>query len=349
MKVTLNIPALFPVFNEIGTDDINQLKLGSLRKILSCSSSKPVRNVPYESWLYAQFTGSVLPVGQIPVASLTAILDGLVDTESKKSTGYWMRADPVYLYPDTHSLILQDPDRLNLQHDEIERIRNTIAPLLEEYDTVLHTPHPGRWYLRVENNAPDLSCTPLYEALMKPVNKYLPQGKDFRRWHTLFNEIQMVLATLDMNLWRQERQQPPVNSLWFWGNGQLPSLRPVNYDCCRGDSDLLKSLCLHSNSCYSPIDDELDGGLAMSGHHNHYLVVYESLMRARQLNDPELWLPALQDCEDRVIAPLVRQLRGREIKELSLISDSGLQFNCSRNDIRSFWRRVQSASEYLLR
>lgn len=343
MQVTLYVPALFPVFSEIGADDINRLKLNHLKTILSCSSMQSARDIPYESWLYGQFTGVILPLGQIPVANLTAMLDGLVGTD-EGTAACWMRADPVYLYPDAHSLILQDPEQLSLQPDEIEHIRDALAPLFADYDAVLHTPHPGRWYLRFENHAPDLLCTPLHEALMKPVNQYLPQGRDFRRWHMLLNESQMVLATLDVNLWRQERRRSPVNSLWFWGNGRLPARGSVHYDYCCGDSELLESLCLHSNRCYAPLDDHR----AASAHQTHGLIVYESLLRAQRFNDPGLWLRALQDFEHAVIAPLATRLRSGGVRELRLLSDSGLQFGYSRSGIRSFFRRMRPVSEYLL-
>ena len=348
MKVTLNVPALFPVLNGIGADDINQLKLNNLQKLLSCADSRPVSDAPYQSWLYEQFSGSILPVEQIPVAGLTAMLDGLLNAGNRDSNDGWMRADPVYLHPDTHSLVMQDPERLKLRDDEIAGIRNEIAPLFKKYDAILHTPHPRRWYLRFENNMPDVSCTPLHDVIMKPINQYLPQGRDVSRWHTLLNEIQMILATLDINLYRQQERQLPVNSLWFWGNGPLLPLGSRNYDYCSGDSELLESLCLHGNSCYEPMGQGADDSLIMSGRWNHGLIVYEPLMRARQLNDPGLWLRALQGCEDSVITPLVRQLRDGDIQELSLMSDSGFRFHCFRRDIRAFWRRVRPASRYLL-
>ncbi len=347
MKVTLSVPALFPTFDEIGADDIDHSELDSLKRFLSCSSMQSVRNIPYESWLYGQFTGDILPLRQIPVANLTAMLDGLIDAD-ESSTGCWMRADPVYLYPDTQSLVLQDPQQLNLQPDEIDRIRDTIAPLLESYDAALHTPHCRRWYLWFAGDAPDLICTPVHEALMRPVHQYLPQGRDLRRWHTLLNEIQMVLATLDVNLRRQEQRQLPVNSLWFWGNGRLSFPGSANYDYFCGGSELLESLCMYSNSCYSPIGYEPDDSLAVLGDQVRGLVVYESLLRARQLNDPGLWLSALQNFECEVIAPLVRRLRGGGIRELLLVSDSGLRFVCSRRRIHSFWRRMRPVSRYLL-
>ena len=118
MEITLNIPALFTTFSEINAEAIDGLNLHAFKRLLSRSNIRDAASVEYEALLYRQFIGQDCAVEQIPFASLTASLDGL-----DGSSGTWMRADPVYLYPDTHSLILQDPRHLNLTADERDERR----------------------------------------------------------------------------------------------------------------------------------------------------------------------------------------------------------------------------------
>lgn len=335
MDVTLNIPALFPEFMEPDTHEWAHLEIPSLCNILSRARLEQAIAEPYAHWLYRQF-GGVLSDHPIPVACLSAGLDGLPGDE-----GDWMRADPVYLYPDTHSLVLQDPAQLDIQPAEIERIRDVILPLLDDYGVVLHTPHPMRWYLQFRQAGPELTCTPPDDALMKPVNKYLPAGRDSRRWHTLFNEIQMVLATLDVNQQRQERRQLPVNSVWFWGNGSYPSLQPCEYDSCIGEGVLLSSLCLATHSRFQAIDDEW----RISYTRKKFLVVYEQLLKAKNLNDPGQWLTALERAERIIFQPLYAALKAGKIKSLKILTDTDRQYHCTSGGLRKFWRPVRKATD----
>ena len=51
---------------------------------------------------------------------------------------------------------------------------------------------------------------------------YLPTGKDGKQWHTVLNEMQILLHTAQVNIERERRGDLPINSLWFWGSGRLP-------------------------------------------------------------------------------------------------------------------------------
>lgn len=338
MNVTLNIPDLFATFREINASDIDRLNLDRTVKILSRASAQAIQGTSCERWLYEQFSPVTTSTNAIPVASMTAIQDGLNGTD-----GYWMRADPVYLHPDTHSLILQDPTQLDLRSDEVECIYQAILPLFADYGVTLHVPHMMRWYLKFKDVMPDIACTPLHEVLMKPVDRYLPKGRDSRKWHTLFNEIQMVLAALETNQQRQARQQPPVNSLWFWGPGAYPDLRMCPYDCCMGDDDFLQTLCFATGSHVQSINSGMKG----LHHHHNVLMVYEKFHQARQLDNPACWLDALKDCEIHIFQPLYTQLKSGQIKTLMIISDDK-RYDCTPGRLRKFWKRSSRPSRLWL-
>lgn len=339
MEVILHIPALLNPFEEIDAQAIDELGLQALKKLLS--RALPVTGEPadYESWLYNAFTGQQSQTHQIPYASLTASLDGLQGHE-----GFWMRADPVYLYPDSHSLILRDPAEIGLTPDERDELADAIRPLLVDYHATLHTPTASRWYLHFEDHEPRLQCTPLFEALMQPVNQYLPAGPDSRRWHTLFNEIQMVLNRLSVNENREYYGLPPVNSLWFWGPGKSPAKTGAAFDCCIGGGDYVRALCRHSSNRYKSLDD----GIGVSRYQDNALVVDERLLDALRLNDPRQWLQALQQVEVEVVTPLVKALRQGDIRSLRLLSDADRQFECSSIGIRKFWKAGSPLSTFLI-
>ncbi|MCW8964780.1 MAG: hypothetical protein OQL16_13375 [Gammaproteobacteria bacterium] len=339
MQVTLNIPALFTTFSEIDATAIDDLNLVAFKKLLSRSKALAAISTDYEAWLFQVFTGHDVPASQIPFASLTATMDGL-----DGKNGFWMRADPVYLYADTHSLILQDPGGLNLTFAERDELADVIRPLFDEYGATLHTPTAARWYLHFEHAAPQIECTPLYEALMKPANSYLPTGEDSRRWHTLFNEIQMVLNQSTVNENREYYGLQPVNSLWFWGLGASPQNPGAAFDCCIGGNDYVQALCRHTSNRHKLLHE----GITVSRYQDNALVLEDRLLTAQRLNSPEQWLKALQLADQEVIAPLVAGLHQGDIRKLFLGTDNGQQFECSSVGIRKFWKRARPLSAYLL-
>jgi len=335
VNITVFVPGLFTSFAEISLPDIDRQACPSIVRILSKASRHAIPPVDAEHWLYQQFTGGKESTN-IPVAAITALQDGLDSHE-----GYWMRADPVYLYPDTHSLVLQDPEQLKLSTDEVRSITEMITPLFGDYDAQLITPHTRRWYLYFEDGEPEISCTPLHEALSKPVNRFLPEGREKRRWHTLFNEIQMLLNQSEINRQREVRRMPPVNSLWFWGEGRLPDDLESPCDLCIGNDDLLKGLCLATDTDYEELSHNALENVSVS---QSALVFDGRLQHATRLSRPELWLHALQAIEEETIAPLLKGLEQGRYKILTLL-DAGHSYQCGRPQLKAFWKPVRKLSQ----
>jgi hypothetical protein len=339
MEVTLHIPALFSEFPEINADEINHLKLPGLAKLFARSAAIETEDSSYEEWLYRQFTGDRCPADRIPYASLAASMDGLQGNQ-----GWWMRADPVFLYPDTHSLIMQDPHTLNLTMRERDDLVDDLKPLFAEYEADFYAPTTQRWYLNFREHPPAIECTPLHEAVMKPVNNYLPTGEHGRRWHTLFNEIQMVLNQSTVNESREYHGQQTVNSLWFWGLGQLPQKKAAVFDCCIGGSDYVQSLCHHTSNRHKPLTD----GIMVSRYQQNTLIVEDRLLHSRRLSHPDRWLETLEIIDQEIILPLLTGLKKGDIGSLQVVSDGRLNFHCTPAKFRSFWKRSRPLSNYLV-
>lgn len=339
MDVTLHIPALFPQFPEIGSSDIEQLSLPGLSKLLARAASIKHEAVQHEQWLYERFIGISCSVKDIPFASLTARIDGL-----DAANGWWMRADPVYLYPDTHSLVMQDPRTLGLSKDEREDLARDLKPLFGDYGATFYTPSSGRWYLGFDEQPPAIDCTPIHDVLMQPIGSYLPTGEDSRRWHTLFNEIQMVLNQSMVNESREYSGRQPVNSLWFWGLGKVPGQSGPVCDCCIGGGEYVQSLCLHTGSRHKSLLD----GLSMSRYQNSALIVEDRLLHSLRINAPEQWLTGLQQIDREVITPLIKGLAQGDIRKLEIVSDAETAFECTSTTIKAFWKRPRSVARHLI-
>lgn len=339
MEVTLNIPSFFPRFASFNAEEVDAWQLDALQLLLSRAKVREDDAVGYFESMYQLFTGNNRPSRDIPYASMTALLDGL-DSRS----GWWMRADPVYLQPDTHSLIMQDPAIVRLAMDEREELVEAIKDLFSDVGATLHAPGLSRWYLHFPENAPDIECVPVHEATMQPVNNLLPTGPDSKQWHRMFNEIQMVLNQSLVNESRQYHGKVPVNSLWFWGLGQLPASDGSVYGCCIGGGDFVRALCKHTGNRHR----ELGDGLTVSRYQDNALIVDERLYQAEKLNDPSQWLQGLQQIHHDIVQPLVKGLRQGDIRQLTLITNDNLRYCITPRLMKSFWRRSKPLSHYLL-
>ena len=332
-ELLLVIPGLFYRFSGVNDQDLKSLGLDPLLCLLSRASKLNEAKYHYQfaqhqQWLYRLF-GAQPTSPAIPYAPLSALWEGLPADQ-----GGWMRADPVHLHPDIHSLILQDPSDLQVQPHEQEMIIKYLTPLLEDIGVIVHTPHPQRWYFQFTNHVPQLRCVPVDEAVGRPINTLLPQGEDARQWHVLFNEIQMLLSALPLNQARQRTGRLPINSLWFWGSGVLPTFNKQPFDLCIGDSPLLKFIMSASGREFKPMNQ----GLTTLAQYQYPMILDETLYRACLGNDGMRWLDALKHCTDHLIAPLLDLLRHKQIQSLHLISDAKYSYRCSHRQIRSFWQ-----------
>ncbi len=135
-----------------------------------------------------------------------------------------MRADPIYLRADLGKLLLFDATTFAIEREEAEGLIRAINAELAHRGLQLSLgKDPARWYLRLPR-APKIKTWPPSAALGQHVDPYLPSGEDSRWWHALANEVQMALHAADINTQREQRGQVPINSVWFWGAGELPEI-----------------------------------------------------------------------------------------------------------------------------
>lgn len=72
---------------------------------------------------------------------------------------------------------------------------------------------------------------PIKERLMPPneligegIRQFMPEGKEVRDLVFVMNQAQIILHNLPYNKERTREQKDAVNSIWLWGNGELPTL-----------------------------------------------------------------------------------------------------------------------------
>lgn len=320
------------------------LHLPALERILARGRAGTQRPVSMEAVLCGLFD---VPCAA-GVAPISAAFDGLGE-------GCWLRADPVHVRLQREQVVLL-PD-VEVSADEALHLCASLNEHFAGQGMEFFAPHPQRWYLKLAA-LPDIATVPLSQAAGHNIHGNLPAGAEARRWHQLFNEVQMLLFAHPLNAAREARGAVPVNSVWFWGNGSNDIAPQCTYGSVSSDEVLVEMLAYAAgipfadwsprwhNSLLSALSSEREKGVATRG---GQLLVWSGLRSALQRGDLAAWREALQDFEIGYAQPLWQALRSGKIARLQVDISGGdtlRQLHLTRGDAWAVWRRAKRLPEY---
>ncbi len=287
--------------------------------------------------LFALF-GIAPEAGQdLPVASVTRVADvGVIDRD------WWIRADPVYLEPGRDSLVMHAG--LGLTPDEAGQLVAELNESLSQDGWLLKAPRPERWYLKPPVAA-TITTTPLAAANGRNVHPLLPQGADYKAWHTRLNELQILLHTSPVNVAREARGALPANSVWFWGGGRLPQAGVARWSQLWSDEPLTQGLARLAGVSSGPVPVNGVELLAQAGG-GEVLLVLELPTPILSQDDADAWQASLQTVVENWLAPLLAAVHAGKLSSLTLISDSGPLFLYRGAHRWRFWRPLRSLAAY---
>ena len=330
MQCTLHIPHLIPPreFAESlwRTVDAPQLKTLLARADFSRSA---------ESGTDAGLCGAfgVARQQDWPLAPLLARSENLA-TES----GYWLCATPVHLETRRNALVLTDPASLAMTAADSAAFAATLADHLREENVTLHAPQPACWFLRCDAS-PVMTTSSLEAVTGRDVRLSLPQGPDSPRWRRILTEIQMLLHAHPANDARETSGHAPVNSVWLWGGGTLPTPAPAAYDAVWSDDLMVRALTYHSACRSEPCPARIAVDALQAGSH---FFSFEALAALMRQGDLQAWSNAVSALNRDWFNPLMHALKSRRLRTLSIISanDTGTQqFVIHPSDQIKFWRK----------
>ena len=332
----LIIPYLFPPARllEAAAQD---LRLPALETLLARGTLAACIAQGVEAFLCGELG---IPQQQdFPVAPITLLADsGLAGND------YWLRADPVHLRVMRDRIVLADSGSLNLTQPEADALALSIS---EHFGAAFspHPLHPARWYLRLDQ-APRLRTTPISIAVGCDIDPLLPQGEDAMLFRTRLNELQMLLFEHPVNQAREARGELPVNSLWLWGGGCLPTspnpAGPKTATALYSNDAEVNPLGRFCGLEAAPMPVYFSAGLL----EEHKLIVLDQLIGAGQYGDAFGWREAVSVLERDWFAPLLQHLRWHPAtgRVLDPINGKSLSFN--RLDVWKAWRGPRTLIEY---
>ena len=254
-----------------------------------------------------------------PVAALTRQFDA-----GDAGDGRWLRADPAFVAADMQGVrMLAHGPALALDAGQVQQLTQAIAPVFAEQGMALSAPTPERWYLQLPAGLELPVFADIDNVLGDDLFDHLPGGDAGRLWRSLLSETQVLLHQHPWNAQRIAQGKRAVNSLWFWGAGQLPeSVRTVHAQVRSRDA-LLQGLAM------------LAGVPAQSGQGDGEQAV-DALVDLRQLR-------SLEQLTRDAITPLLDAVKHGELRELQLDFEDGVQYRIHRGQRWCFWKKPQAA------
>ncbi|HKB61200.1 MAG TPA: phosphoglycerate mutase [Gallionellaceae bacterium] len=310
------------------------LRLPAVERLLARADTSVLDAPSMEAWLCAAFG-----VSDGAIAPVTLLADG-----GEPGVDYWLRADPVHLMLRGSELILRPVG--TLAPEEAVQFCDTLNRHFAEQGLHFLAPHPQRWYLRMAD-APRVAMHALAEVAGRDVRHYMAQGADALTWHTVFNEIQMLLYTHPVNDARDARGEWAVNSVWTWGGGRAPEALGAPFSRVYADDPLTLAFAQAAGIEHFALPR--DRARPINLEQGDTLLVWDGLGRAVADGDLAAWRDSLQALERLCMVPALDALRrGRlDTVTLDVVQDTrSWQFTLTRGAARRFWRRTRRLSRY---
>ena len=317
--VTLLVAELRQMVAALGEEQ----RFPALERILARGRPCRIESATANHLRFALF--GVEPEGIVPVAALTHVSDRKKELQNEF---YWLRTDPVTMWADMAQVFMTCHGFADLDPYEQNEIENCIRTVLVEEGIDLHSDHPERWCIAL-NEPLQFEFTPLDDALGMDVAEALPDHPEARYWRRILNEIQVALHNCPVNIRRRQSGRQEVNSVWFWGGGFMPEATPHDLiDTVYSNHPVTRGLAI-INDCRLQKQNQA-GNKKFSQDGRSVLVD---------------WVPASQFAVEELeqLEALARQLlvlADQKKATVTLFDGSGEGRHYDRGARRRFWRRI---------
>ena len=322
---------------------LTDLRLPALELLLARGRQTTDEALSLEHWFAEAFghdAGDEIPAGALTVAGLGG----------EAGDAQWLRADPIHLKLNRDQLVLVPAGAFGVQLAEAEALAETLNQHFAG-ELRFHPLQAERWCVRVESlPVADLRTETPAAVAGKDVNRHLPAGGEAKRWHGLLNEIQMRMHEHPVNEAREARGEPPINSVWLWGAGNLPLTAGSGVQSVTSDDPLACGYAQVSGLRHRPLPGNAGIWLDHLPEDGRQLVVLDTLRMPFALGDFEAWRLRIVELEERWFAPLVAALKSGRIGMVSIVVPDGSElrsFESTRHDLRRFWRRAKPLTDVL--
>jgi hypothetical protein len=254
----------------------------------------------------------------------------------------WLCLDPVRLRFEQRSLVVENPQQLELTGEESAALAVSLAPTFAGLGH-LEAVSPCQWNLRLLAGAPAFQDLP--DAAGRAAGP-LPPDATYAPWRHALNEAQMVLHVHPVNQARTAAGRPVVNSLWPWGGGRLPEFdrrAAAAHDALWSNDPVARGIAR-----LLQIDDATLPAAFRSTAARKPLAVFDAMEQPARSGDAIVWRDELARFETDWLAPALNALRNGRLGALRLIAPGDLaaaELQLSRRDLWKFWRKPRALAD----
>lgn len=177
------------------------------------------------------------------------------------AAGAWLCADPAWVRGEATGARLMAWPLEDLSAAEADALAGSLRPLLGDAGAPLVLDTPSAWCLRVADAGAPASLADPADALGTDLLACLPAGDAGRAARRLFSEAQIVLHAHPVNAARAAAGKHPVNALWFWGAGSLPTPVETRVQVVASVDDVVRGLAKLGDAVrVEPLPEALQAG-----------------------------------------------------------------------------------------
>ena len=327
MHCELIVPGLFA--------EASGTRAPALELLLARGRGASTESKSPEAWLQQAFglEGEALAAGALTLAA----------AGGEPGTHCWGRADPVHLRLMRDRLIVVPSAAFALSRDEAEALAEALNRHFGDRMS-LRPLEPGRWCARLDRHFAFNAASPL-DAAGRDVD-LAPHigGEAGRRWATLLNEAQMLLHAHPVNLAREARGEPAVNSLWLWGAGRAQRAECAWQSVAADDPAVIGAARL-AGARHRALPRSAREWLERLPEDGRHLAVLDGTRVRLALGQESI----LEELEKQWFEPLLAALRSGRVGMFTVHVPDGAEavsFETIRADLRRLWRLAKPIKNY---
>lgn len=268
-----------------------------------------------------------------------------------------MRADPCFMTPDRDQLVLLESDKIDLSYHEatqlIADINDFFQPFAEENFWQLElSPEissPLSWF--ISSTQPiNIHSRPTSWVKGHSIKPFLLTGDNQSSWLKLFNEMQMVLHQSEVNRQRRLQGKLPVNSVWFWGAGQIIGRSDKTCEDSENivfsNDPVVKGLSQLAHYKLHKLPDNAEQ-LFTKTNRGSAVVVMDQLIESVRDADVYAWIDWMKQFEKEWLEPIFSALKSGQLNQLILLSPAGIELKVTRRNLNHWWKRIQRYTHFM--
>ncbi len=333
-KIQLVLPGLFdlPLFEL--TPGLIADELPALNRILRLASPRPNLAFSIDAIL-RQVLALEVPVEEpalgLPLAQACA-------PRSQRQSSRLLLFQAVHLRPDLQSAIIAPIQHSDEDLNDINIIINDLKELFK-VDCDIMVIDKGLFLMDLKLFDAPLHYPHILSVLGKVANPYIEQSRQHLGWYKLLNEMQMFLHQHEVNQQRAQRGLLPINSLWFWGGGNLPEKIDASLAWYCDDS-VLNQFAVSLDLPTASLDD-----LASLEQSSAAAVIDLRLLELLKTGATTGLGQVLLDIDNRLLQPLLRAVE-RDRKSLCLRAGYEFDLELAPSAALKFWRRPRTLATW---